>query len=78
MMSERNLQSVAFPTLDETQISEFARCTHAALKSYRDGQTLFAVGDRDTDFFIVRSGEVEIIDYSGDQPKTVTIHRKGG
>jgi thioredoxin reductase (NADPH) len=77
-MSERNLQSVAFPTLDETQISEFARCTHAALKSYRDGQTLFAVGDRDTDFFIVRSGEVEIIDYSGDQPKTVTIHRKGG
>jgi thioredoxin reductase (NADPH) len=77
-MSERNLQSVAFPTLDETQISEFARCTHAALKSYRGGQTLFAVGDRDTDFFIVRSGEVEIMDYSGDQPKTVTIHRQGG
>ena len=77
MMSERNLQSVAFPTLDETQISELARCTDAAPKSYRDGQTLFAVGDRDMNFFIVRSGEVEIVDYSGDEPKTVTIHRQG-
>jgi thioredoxin reductase (NADPH) len=28
-------------------------------------------------FFIVKSGEVEIVDYSGDAPKTVTIHRPG-
>ncbi len=76
-MSERNLQSVAFPTLDETQIHELARCTDAAPKLYRDGQTLFAVGDRDINFFIVKSGEVEILDYSDDEPKTVTIHRMG-
>jgi thioredoxin reductase (NADPH) len=76
-MSERNLQSVAFPTLDETQIHELARCTDAAPKLYRDGQTLFAVGDRDINFFIVKAGEVEIVDYSDDEPKTVTIHRKG-
>ena len=28
-------------------------------------------------FFIVKSGEIEIIDHSGDEPKTITIHRKG-
>src|SRR6266571_6750772 len=76
-MNENNLLSIAFPTLDETQISQLARCTHAEPKLFRDGQTLFRVGDRNINFFIVKSGEVEIVDYSGDEPKTVTIHRPG-
>ena len=76
-MSERDLQSVAFPTLDEAQVHELARCTHASPRLYRDGQILFAAGDRDLSFFIVKSGEVEIVDRSGDEPKTVTIHRQG-
>src|SRR5437870_4014059 len=76
-MAEHNLQSIAFPTLDEAQISKLAQCTTAQPKLFRDGQTLFAVGERDMKFFIVQSGEVEILDYSGDKPKTVTIHRKG-
>src|SRR5438132_5418886 len=28
-------------------------------------------------FFVVKSGEVDIVDLSGDEPKTLTIHRKG-
>jgi thioredoxin reductase (NADPH) len=76
-MSDQNLQSIAFPTLDETQISQMAQCSHALPKLYRDGQALFSVGDRNMNFFIVKSGEVEIVDYSGDQPKIVTTHRKG-
>ena len=64
-MAENNLHSIAFPTLDEAQIKELARCTSAAPKLYRDGETLFAVGDRDFKFFIVTSGEVEIVDHSG-------------
>ena len=40
-MSEQNLWSVAFPTLDENQIGQFTRSTHAELKSFRDGETLF-------------------------------------
>jgi thioredoxin reductase (NADPH) len=76
-MNEHNLLSVAFPILDETQISQLAGCTHAEPKLFRDGQTLFAVGDRNTNFFVVKSGEVEIVDRSGDTPKTVTIHRQG-
>ena len=76
-MHEHNLQSIAFPTLDEAQIAELAGCTTTTLKLYRDGQTLFAVGDRDFNFFIVKSGEIEIVDHSGDEPKTLTVHRKG-
>jgi thioredoxin reductase (NADPH) len=76
-MDEHNLLSVAFPTLDETQISQLARCTDAAPKLFRDGQVLFAVGERNMNFFVVKSGEVEIVDRSGDEPKTVTIHRQG-
>jgi len=76
-MSENNLLSVAFPKLDETQIGQLARCTDAAPKLFRDGEVLFAVGQRNMNFFVVKSGEVEIIDRSGDEPKTVTIHRPG-
>ena len=76
-MNEHNLQSVAFPTLDETQIAKLAGCTHAEPKLFRDGQTLFAVGERNMNFFVVKSGEVEIVDRSGDERKTVTIHRAG-
>ncbi|HET8579464.1 MAG TPA: cyclic nucleotide-binding domain-containing protein, partial [Nitrospiraceae bacterium] len=76
-MAEHNLWSIAFPTLDEAQIAELASCTTATPKLYRDGQTLFAVGDRDFNFFIVKSGEVEIVDHSGDVPKTLVVHTKG-
>jgi thioredoxin reductase (NADPH) len=76
-MSEHTLQSVAFPTLDDAQISQLAGCTHAAPKLFRDGQVLFAVGQRNMNFFVVKSGEIEILDRSGDEPKTVTIHRQG-
>src|SRR5664279_612713 len=77
-MNEHNLQSVAFPKLDETQIGKLAGCTHAEPKWFRDGQVLFAAGERNANFFVVKSGEVEIVDRSGDEPKTVTIHRPGG
>jgi len=76
-MAEHDLHAIAFPTLDETQIAELSRCTSATPRVYRHGQTLFAVGDRDFKFFIVTSGEVAIIDSSGDEPRTITVHRKG-
>src|SRR5437879_11057519 len=76
-MAEHNLHSVAFPTLAQYLIGDLSRCSSVTTKTYRDGQTLFSVGDRDFKFFIVKSGEVEIVDHSGDAPKTVTVHRKG-
>src|SRR3984957_11647657 len=76
-MVEHTLHSIAFPVLDEAQIAQVANCTTIVPKHHRDGDTLIAVGDRDLKFFIVKSGEVKIIDYSGDEPKTITIHGKG-
>lgn len=76
-MAEHNLWSIAFPTLDEAQIAELSRCTTATLKLYRNGQTLFGVGERNFKFHVIKSGEVEIVDYSGDVPKTLVVHTKG-
>jgi thioredoxin reductase (NADPH) len=77
-MAEHDLQSVAFPTLNEAQITKLSQCLEVATKAYRDGETLFAVGDRNFQFHIIKTGEVEIVDHSGDVPKTVTVHRTGG
>src|SRR2546430_703863 len=76
-MHEKNLQSIAFPVLEETQISQLARCTGAEPKLFHDGEVLFAAGSRNINFFIVKSGEIEIVDSPGDEPKPVTIHRAG-
>jgi thioredoxin reductase (NADPH) len=76
-MIEHTLHSIAFPVLNGDQIAQMANCTAGALKHYRDGERLIAVGDRDLKFFIVKSGEIEILDYSGDEPKTVAIHGRG-
>src|SRR5438270_13014226 len=77
-MAEHDLQSVAFPTLDDAQIAELGRCTHATSHLYRDGETLFAVSDRDFKFPLISPGDDDIIDFSGDKPKTLTVHHKGG
>jgi thioredoxin reductase (NADPH) len=76
-MAEHDLQSVAFPRLDESQISALAGCAAAQLIRYEAGQRLFQVGDRDYRFFVIRSGEVEIVDESGDAPKTIVVHTVG-
>src|SRR5436309_11074712 len=76
-MAEHTLHSIAFPVLDEDQIAQLANCATVAPKRYRDGETLIHVGDRLFKFFLVESGEIEILDYSGDEPKTIAAHRKG-
>jgi thioredoxin reductase (NADPH) len=76
-MAENDLRAVAFPTLDERQIAALGRCAGAVLKRYHAGEKLFEVGDRDFKFFVIKSGEVEILDESGEMPKTVTVHRPG-
>jgi thioredoxin reductase (NADPH) len=76
-MAEHTLHSIAFPVLDADQIAQLANCATVAPKQYRNGETLIHVGDHLFKFFLVKSGEIEILDYSGDAPKTITIHRKG-
>jgi thioredoxin reductase (NADPH) len=76
-MIPRDLQSVAFPRLDETQIASLSRCAAATRERYEAGRKLFQVGDRDYRFFVVQSGQIEIVDESGDAPRTIAIHGPG-
>ena len=76
-MAEHDLQAVAFPTLDEAQVATLGSCAGASLTKYRAGQTLFRCGDRDAKFFIVKSGQVEIRDETGDAPRVVVVHKPG-
>ena len=76
-MIAHDLNAVAFPKLTDEQMAGLERCSAAMLKRFRDGERLFQAGDRDFGFFVVKSGKVEIIDESGDVPKTVTIHGPG-
>jgi len=74
---EQTLYSIAFPVLYEAQIAQMANCTPMALKEFRNGETLIAVGDCAFRFFVVRTGEIEILDYSDEVPRTITVHGKG-
>ncbi len=76
-MQEHTLQSIAFPVLEEDRIAQLASCTAVAPKHHRDGEVLIAVGDRNLKFFVVKSGSIEIVDYSGDETKTIAVHHKG-
>src|SRR6185369_832376 len=72
-MLEQDLHSVAFPRLDSAQMASLGSCTGATLKRYRDGEKLFSVGDREFNFFVIKSGAIEIIDDSGERPKKLAV-----
>ena len=76
-MAAHDLQAAAFPTLDSGQIASLERCASVSRKTFRRGEALFRVGDREFKFFVVVSGEVEIVDESGDAPSVVTSHGPG-
>ena len=76
-MAEPELHATAFPILDEEQMASLGRCARTSAKHFRDGETVFAVADRNPQFFDIKSGEVEIIDYTSGEPRTVVIHKKG-
>ena len=66
---------VAFPKLSDTQISIISG--FAEKRKFKAGETLFAAGESDFKFYVVISGEVEIIDDSSCEYKTVTVHEPG-
>ena len=66
---DRENNSKAFPKLSEDKVAElieFAEC-----QSFNDGETLVKAGEKEFDFYIVKSGEVEIIDRSSGEEKTL-------
>jgi thioredoxin reductase (NADPH) len=67
-MTTHDLRDVAFPRLNDDQMAALGRCA---------GAVLIHAGDRDFKFFVVRSGRIEIIDESGDSPKTIAVLERG-
>ena len=76
-MAAQDLNAMAFPKLTEEQIRQLARYAGASTKTFHAGEALFRAGDRDPKFFVIKSGELEIIDVTGDQPKTIRVQGPG-
>jgi thioredoxin reductase (NADPH) len=72
-MTENDLRAVAFPKLSDAQLASIDSCSLVVLNRYRDGETLFHVGDRNFKFFVIKSGRIEIVDESGETPKTIAF-----
>src|SRR5258706_1461070 len=72
-LAEHDLDAIALPKLEQTQMAALERCPKTIRKSYQNGEKLFEVGDRDFRFFVIKSGEVEIVDNSEEPQKTIAI-----
>ena len=49
----------------------------SSLSTHAAGDVLVEVGDRDFEFFVIRSGDVENLDLTGDAPETLVAHGRG-
>src|SRR5207237_5267584 len=76
-MAAQDLNAMAFPKLTEEQMTRLAHYAGASTKTFRAEEALFRAGDRDAKFFVIKSGELEIIDVTGDQPKTIRVQGSG-
>ena len=64
-----------FPTLTQPQIERLA--SHGRVRQVRDGDVLIEAGDETVPFFVVRAGQIEMIQPSGAQEKIVARHGPG-
>lgn len=66
---------LAFPTLNEEELACVAQI--GTLRRVSDGEVLIEAGVRDYPLFVVRSGEVVIVETSTGEPREVTVHGAG-
>ena len=67
--------AAAFPTLDPDDVAHLEE--HGARRTITAGELLFREGDASYDFFVVISGEVEIIVPSGGEERVIARHGPG-
>ena len=72
-MAEHNLNTIAFPKLSDGQIAQLGRYAGETPKKFPAGQALFRCGDRDVNFFVIKSGELELVDDTGEESKTIGV-----
>jgi thioredoxin reductase (NADPH) len=62
----------AFPRLDESQRSRFRGL--GRVRAVEPGEVLFAAGDEPSDFFIIESGAVTIVQGLGAENRVIAVH----
>src|SRR5262245_24112122 len=73
-MPANDLMSTAFPKLTAEQMANMSECSLCKFKRYADGEALFRAGERNPRFYVVISGQIEIVDELGDIPKSIVVH----
>jgi thioredoxin reductase (NADPH) len=76
-MSDHDLHKIAFPRLSERQLTALSRCPLSKFKRFHDRERLFSAGDCECDLFVVKSGQIEVLDESEDPPRVVHVHGPG-
>jgi thioredoxin reductase (NADPH) len=66
---------LAFPRLSDSEITCLAGLARTC--SFEDGDIVFEAGQRGLPLYVVKSGEIVIVDDSGDQAKEIVAHGPG-
>ncbi len=72
-MASQDLRAVALPKLTSEEVADVVRCAKPSLERYGDGQVLVRAGAHETRFFLVKSGELAVLDEAGEEPKTIAL-----
>ncbi len=72
-MVEQDLNAIAFPKLSAGQMAKLERYAGTPPKKFRAGEALFRLGDRDSKFYVIESGELELVDDTGKERKVVRV-----
>ena len=62
-------ENILFPKLNQSQIAEIEK--RAELKTYQDGEILYRTGTRNFSSYVVKEGEIEIVNRFDGESKTV-------
>lgn len=73
--TDNDTLSTAFPTLTDGQIEVLSR--YGERRGTETGDTLFREGDRSYDFFVVLSGEIEIVENFRGEERVIATHGAG-
>jgi thioredoxin reductase (NADPH) len=68
-------RQVAFPKLTDSEINALAGMARTC--SFEDRESIFQAGDRGMSLYVVESGEIAIVDETGEEPKTIVVHGPG-
>src|SRR6476620_2916840 len=64
-----------FPKLTPEQIERIA--ARGRVRTVREGEVLSKAGDNNTPFFVVKSGQIEIVQTANGEENLVAVHRTG-